>query len=119
MPLKTIRLELARTADHPEGSAEHGYEFTAPLTSDGHLDLEEWRDRKAVCTVRRFWRGEDEQTGHLVHRGKGWLFDYDADDSDDDEPIFRFDRHTLVEGEYISITEHDGVQRPFRIVSVR
>ncbi|GAA4258374.1 hypothetical protein GBZ26_17910 [Azospirillum formosense] len=119
MPLKTIRLELARTADHPEGSAEHGYEFHAPLTADGHLDLEEWRGHKAACTVRRFWRGEDEQTGHLIHRGKGWLFDYDADDSDDDEPIFRFDRHTLVEGEYISITEHDGQQRPFRVVSVR
>lgn len=119
MPLKKIRLELARTADHPEGSGEHGYEFTAPLTGDGHLDAEEWRAHKDACTVRRFWRGEDDQTGRLVHRGRGWLFDYDADDPDDDEPIFRFDRHTLVQGEYISITEHDGVQRPFRVVWVK
>lgn len=119
MPLKKIRLELARTSDHPEGSTEHGYEFIAPLTADGHLDAEEWRTHKTACTVHRFWRGEDDQDGRLVHRGKTWLFDYDEDDADDDEPIFRFDRHTLVEGEYISITEHDGVQRPFRVVSVR
>jgi hypothetical protein len=36
-----------------------------------------------------------------------------------EEPIFRFDRHRFVEGEYASITEHDGVQRTFRVVSVR
>jgi len=119
VPLKKIRLELARTSDHPEGSADHGYEFTAPLTPDGHLDMEEWRAHKDACTVHRFWRGEDDQHGHLAHRGRGWLFDYDEDDTDDDEPIFRFDRHTLVEGEYISITEHDGIQRPFRVVRVR
>lgn len=119
MPLRTIRLELARTADHPEGSADHGYVFVAPLTADGQLDAEEWRAHRGACTVHRFWRGEDDQDGRLTRRGATWLFDYEPDDTDDDETIFRFDRHTLVEGEYISITEHDGVQRPFRVVSVR
>jgi hypothetical protein len=28
---------------------------------------------------------------------------------------FGFDRHCFVEGEYVSITEHDGVQRTFRV----
>jgi hypothetical protein len=31
MTLRSIRLELARTAEFPEGSAERGYEFVAPL----------------------------------------------------------------------------------------
>lgn len=119
MSLRKIRLELARTAEHPEGSAEYGYEFKAPLTEDGHFDEAAWRASKDACTVHRFWRGEDDQFGRLVHRGNRWLFDYDDADADDDEPIFRFDRHLFREGEYISITEHDGRQRTFRVVSVR
>ena len=35
MSLSKIRLELARDPDFPEGSREHGYEFTAPLGADG------------------------------------------------------------------------------------
>ena len=46
------------------------------------------------------------------------MFSY-APGQDDDEPIFKFDRHVMKQGEYVSITEHDGVMRPFRIVSVR
>ena len=38
--------------------------------------------------------------------------------TEDDEPIFKFDRHSFVPGEYVSITEHDGVTRPFRVISV-
>jgi hypothetical protein len=38
-----IRLELARNAEFPEGSARHGYEFIAPLTPDGHLDPDGWK----------------------------------------------------------------------------
>jgi hypothetical protein len=46
------------------------------------------------------------------------VFSYEIGEQDD-EPIFRFDRHAFVEGEYVSITEHDGVTRPFRVASVR
>ncbi|MEQ8815131.1 MAG: hypothetical protein RLO51_20175 [Thalassobaculum sp.] len=122
MPLKTIRLELARNAEFPEGSAARGYEFRAPLTADGTLDHENWRDLREKCTVRRFWNGEPDESGLLVHtRGQRWLFHYDhpGEDDDHDDPIFRFDRHHFVEGEYVSITEHDGELRTFRVVSVR
>lgn len=119
MPLRKIRLELARHREFPEGSSDHGYEFTAPLTADGHFDPEEWRRHKDACTVRRFWAGEDDENGHLARKGRHWVFDYDAEETEDDEPIFRFDRHTFVEGEYVSITEHDGQQRTFRVTRVR
>ena len=36
----------------------------------------------------------------------------------DEEPIFKLDKHAFTVGEYISVTEHDGVARPFRIVAV-
>jgi hypothetical protein len=116
MTLHAIRLELARTKDFPQGDAEHGYEFVAPLDAQGHLDADEWRRNKNACTVRRFNRNGDDQHGKLVHIGKGWHFDYDARSADDDERLFKLDRHLIKQGEYLSITEHDGVTRPFKIV---
>ena len=118
MSLKRIRLELARTPEFPNGSALHGYEFTAPLDAGGHLDPAAWAHAKAGCTVRRFWDRSEDERGTLIHRRDGrWAFSYKPGD-EDDEPIFRFDKHTFVVGEYVSVTEHDGVNRPFRVVDI-
>jgi hypothetical protein len=111
-----IRLELARMTGFPAGSPRHGYEFVAPLTADSHIDLTAWRRAKERCTVRRFWGDAPVEHGRLRHVGHGWRFDYDASDTSDDEPFFKLDRHVLAEGSYVSITEHDGIQRPFRVV---
>lgn len=117
--LKAIRLELARTKEHPEGSGHCGYEFSAPLTADGHLDAEAFRSTKAQCRVLRFWERQKPEHGMLLHLGRDrWVFSY-APGTDDDEPAFKFDRHRFQPGEYVSITEHDGITRPFKVVSVR
>ncbi|MHA1535955.1 MAG: hypothetical protein ACTSUD_00230, partial [Alphaproteobacteria bacterium] len=84
----------------------------------GHLDMEEWKDVGQACIVHRFWGNEDDETGQLVHHGKGWAFSYEPGE-DDDEPIFRFDKHVFKDGEYVSVTEHDGVSRPFRVAWIR
>ena len=119
MTLKLIRLELARTKEFPDGSARHGYEFTAPLDAAGHLDQAEWKKYRQACTVRRFWPGEDEGHGTLIHRKDGkWAFSYELGDADD-EPIFKFDRHQFVVGEYVSVTEHDGKTYPFKVAAIR
>lgn len=118
MPLKKITLELARTPEFPNGSSRHGYEFVAPLDAQGHLQPAGWTNNKTACTVRRFWDKADDETGHLIHRRDGkWVFSYRPGD-DDDEPIFRFDSHKFAVGEYVSVTEHDGVERPFKVVKV-
>lgn len=120
MPLRTIRLELARSREFPEGSTRHGYEFVAPLDKEGHFDAAEWKPNRDRCRVTRFWANEDDETGMLIHtRGRNWAFSYDPTTETDDEPIFRFDRHVFKTGEYVSITEHDGVQRTFKVVSIR
>jgi len=119
MALRQIRLELARNAEFPEGSAQHGYDFVAPLTDTGELDRQGWQTQREACTVRRFWPNEDDERGHLVHhRGGQWAFHYAELADEGDEPIFRFDRHRFVVGEYVTITEHDGVRRTFRVVQV-
>lgn len=117
--LKKVRLELARTREFPGGNPRCGYEFAAPLDSEGRLDLELYRQRKGECRVQRFWEGEKAEQGVLLHLGRDrWVFSY-APGEDDDEPAFKFDRHAFVPGEYVSVTEHDGVTRPFKVVWVR
>jgi hypothetical protein len=119
MALKKIRLELARTPEFPEGSRMHGYEFTAPLDATGHLDATGWSNARAACTVRRFWSNQDDEHGRLIRRPDGsWAFSY-APGEDDDEPIFKFDKHVFAPGEYVTVTEHDGVARPFRVAEIR
>jgi hypothetical protein len=120
MALRNIRLELARCTEYPEGSAVHGYEFVAPLDVHGDVDAAEWKKSARKCVVRRFWGAAPDEKGMLVRLGgHSWAFSYVPDKTEDDEPIFRFDRHTFRAGEYVSITEHDGVQRTFRVTAVR
>lgn len=118
MALTRIRLELARTPQYPDGSARHGYEFTAPLDANGRLDPAAWRTARIACTVRRFWGHQADEHGALIHRRDDkWAFSYRPGD-DDDETIFRFDKHFFGLGEYVTITEHDGIARPFREASL-
>jgi hypothetical protein len=119
MTMKRIKLELARDHDFPNGSRKHGYDFAAPLDDDGHLVAEEWKRERERCRAVRFWEGRPNEVGRLVHRrGGSWAFDYDPRRSSDDEPGFKFDAHRFAPGEYVSIREHDGVQRTFRVASV-
>jgi hypothetical protein len=116
--LKRIRLELARTREYPEGHAGCGYEFVAPVDRNGHLDADAWPKVRERCTVRRFWVGADDEHGLLVRtKSHRWVFSYRPGE-DDDEPIFKLDRHVMKAGEYVTITEHDGVARPFRVAEV-
>lgn len=118
MTMKTIRLELARSGENPTGDAGHAYEFRAPLDATGHLHSEQWQEQKTLCAVRRFEDGEVVEHGLLIHTPRGrWMFSYEPGE-DDDEPIFRFSNHAFTPGEYVSVTEHDEVQRTFRVASV-
>jgi hypothetical protein len=119
MALKRIRLELARDHDFPEGSRERGYEFLAPLDSEGRLSAAEWKNLRTRCRVKRFWPGETTELGLLVHkRGGTWAFDYDPSSESDDEPGFKLSAHKFLPGEYVSFKEHDGAMRTFRVAAI-
>lgn len=121
MSLFKIRLELARDHDFPEGSGARGYEFTAPLDHEGHIDHDAWKKSRDRCRVLRFWEGKDDEVGHLIRKpGGSWAFHYDLlGDPDDDEAGYRFGQHLFRRGEYVSIKEHDDVMRTFRVVIVQ
>jgi hypothetical protein len=113
--LHRVTLTLARCPDHPDGSVGRGYEIVAPLGPDGHLDAALWRETRDRCRVRRFWTGEPDRHGRLVHRAGGeggatWLIDYDDRTTEDDEPGYRLGTHAFVRGEYVSIRESDDAR---------
>jgi hypothetical protein len=121
--LKRIRLNLARSKEFPLGSDRHGYEFIAPLDAHGHIDPDLWRKHRDHCGVRRFWAGEDDQHGRLVHKPGGteharWIFDYDESGDEDDEAGYRFADHVFRPGEYVSIRDEDGELHTFQVASV-
>ncbi|MGE0564249.1 MAG: hypothetical protein AB7O50_07005 [Pseudolabrys sp.] len=120
---KRIRLNLARSKEFPQGSSRHGYEFIAPLDAGGHIDAALWRAHRGNCGVRRFWDGEDDEHGKLVHKPGGpeharWVFDYDDTAEDDDEAGYRFGAHAFRPGEYVSIRDEDGEMHTFQVATV-
>lgn len=122
--LRRIRLNFARSKDFPSGSTVHGYEFVAPLDSSGHIDPKLWQQYREHCRVRRFWDGEPDQIGRLVHKPGGqeharWIFDYDVNRSDDDEAGYRFGIHAFTPGEYVSVTDESGEIHTLRVASVQ
>jgi hypothetical protein len=121
--LKRIRLHLARSKEFPGGSPRHGYEFVAPLDGTSHIDVTVWKQHRDHCRVRRFWAGEKDEIGHLVHKPGGkehsrWVFDYDGSSEFDDEAGYRFGAHAFVPGEYVSIRDEDGEMHTFQVASV-
>lgn len=118
MSLKVITLELARNPGQPEGDHSHGYVFRAPLDPRGHFDRFQWAAMKSFCTVHRIENGHEVENGLLILNRRGqWVFSY-APGDEDDESLFRLAQHVFVPGEYVSITEHDGKQRTFKVASV-
>jgi hypothetical protein len=120
---KRIRLNLARSREFPQGSARHGYEFVAPLDGKSHIDVTLWKAHRDHCRVRRFWEGEADELGYLVHKSGGpeharWVFDYDQTAEDDDESGYRFGAHAFKPGEYVSIRNEDGETHTYQVASV-
>lgn len=115
MAWKTIRLELARTPEYPEGSAAHAYVLRLPLDDNGLIDRSLLKHPDQRPVVRRLWPDEPDQQGVVIPVRGGWAFSY-APGEDDDEGIFHLEDHPIRIGAYLTITETDGERSPFKVV---
>ena len=123
--LRKVTLHAARSKAFPDGSIRHGYDFVAPLTGDGRIDIELWKAHRGECFAHRFWADEPAMQGLLIHRAGGrggstWAFEWKSPHAatDDEDEGFRFGDHVFKLGEYVSIREPDGGLVTFRVVSV-
>ena len=122
--LRKVTLNAARSKEFPQGSVRHGYDFVAPLTEDGHIDLEAWKRRRGECFAHRFWDDEPTMRGLLVHRpggigGSTWTFEWDSPQArSEEEEGYRFGDHAFTVGEYVSVRQPDGQMLTYRVVSV-
>jgi hypothetical protein len=114
-----VRIEAARGREFPEGSHRHGYEMVLPLKADGHLDEKALKAAPEVATVHRFWEGEGDSVGQILHQGGKWMISYSEGDADD-EALHRFSEHHFKEGEYVSVRGAEGgAEHALQVVSVR
>lgn len=114
MSWKTVRLELARTKEFPNGSAGRAYLLRLPLDDRGLIDESQLHKNPERATVRRHWPNEPDRNGYLVRKGRGWAFSYAVGDKDD-EDIFHLESHPFRQGDYVTITETDGEKLPFKV----
>ena len=121
MALSRIVMRMARNpgTEFAGGDDHRGYALTAPLTPDGHLDEAAYQKQRDKCVVRRFAPDEDAVDGRLARKGQRWMFDYDEEDTADDEPVYRLGEHVFAVGEYVTVTDEDGRPLTYKIVEVQ
>lgn len=117
MEWTNIRLELARTADFPEGSASRCYLLRLPLGRNGLIDESAMKSAPERATVRRFWPNQPDLSGYMLRTANGWALSYRPGE-DDDECVFHLENHPIRLGEYITLTEPNGEKLPFRVASL-
>jgi len=118
MTMKRIRVELARSKEFPDGSANHGYEVTLPLPDDDRFDTAAFKADGQLCTFVKFAAGADDRHGQLVKESGGdWAFSYQLGEADD-ERIFRLESHVFRPDEYVTVTDEDDEEHVYRVVSV-
>lgn len=118
MNWKSIRLELARTNEYPQGSPSRAYLLHLPLDEAGLIDESTLGRSPARATVHRFWPNERDMAGYVIRTPAGWALSYRPGD-EDDEAVFHLETHPIKLGEYVTLMEPDGRQLPFRVASLK
>jgi hypothetical protein len=115
MSWKTIRLELARAARFPQGSASRAYLLHLPVDENGLIEEEVFDRTPALATVRRHWPSERDRSGYVIRRGKDWLFSF-GDRKDCDETAVQLPTQSLKPGSEVSVIESDGESHSYRVM---
>ena len=55
----------------------------------------------------------------VIKRRDHWFFDYDSDDTEDDEPVHRLGEHRFAVGEYVTVTDEDGRPLTYKVMEVQ
>ena len=113
MNWKSIRLELGRTHEFPNGSASRAYILRAPLTDDGAIDACALDSTPQQATFRRLWPSEPDVSGYLIRDGSRLAFV--AGRAGTKGAVFsEIEAQAWKEGELLTLHER-GRDLPFRV----
>jgi hypothetical protein len=118
MNWKTIRLELARTEEYPQGSPRHVYILHLPLLPDDLIDEPALRQQPDRATAHRYWENERTRSGYVIKTPRSWVLSYERGE-DDDEVLFHLETHPLRPGEYLTIIDSEEEHLPMFVASVQ
>ncbi len=117
-----ITLSPAQGGGLPEGSPEHRYEFDLTLDHQGMAQPEAWVEESWPWRAQRLWPGEGALNGDVQYdEDYGWALRFFGRAGDaPDAPLQAFFRTNtrFRPGEIVSLTEADGREHPWRVVSV-
>jgi hypothetical protein len=111
-----LRLELARSRLHPEGSHRIAYDLTLPLDANGRLDRVAFRDTPEPCTVHCFREDSDDRVGALHRRPGGYFVFAYGEPVPLEEKLPHFAEHRFAVGDYVSVSDPFGGEHTFRVV---
>lgn len=113
----SIRLELGRTRDFPNGSASRAYLLRAPLDPEGVIDEQALLKLPEQATVRRLWPSEPDISGFLTRIGEKWAFVSGRNGAE--RTVFtEMDALPISEGAMLTLREQ-GRELPFRVAKLR
>lgn len=117
MNWQTIRLELGRTREFPNGSASRAYLLRAPLNAQGEIDEQALLKLPEQATVRRLWPSEPDVSGYLTRMGDKWAF-VGGRSGAERTVISEIDAIRISEGAMLMLRER-GQELPFRVAKMR
>lgn len=117
MNWQTIRLELGRTREFPNGSASRAYLLRAPLNAEGEIDEQALLALPEQATVRRLWPSEPDVSGHLTRIGDKWAF-VGGRNGAERKVISEIEALRISEGAMLMLRER-GQELPFRVAKMR
>jgi hypothetical protein len=116
MNWKSIRLELGRTPDFPQGSASRAYLLRLPLGPDGNIDEQAVGQLPEQATVRRMWPSQPDLSGHLIRLGERWAF-LAGRNGKGSVVVSEIDPEPISEGALLTLREN-GEALPFRVAKL-
>lgn len=115
MSWKTVRLELAKTPEHPNGSPFRAYLLRLPVDAHGVIDSAAYRSSPHQARVRRFWPNEPDRSGAIVHDALGWRFVFRAE-AHCPAGIFHLEAPSIALHEHVLIAAPDSEPLPFNVL---
>lgn len=116
MTWKTVRLELASTAEYPRGSAGRAFLLHVPIAKDGRIDRLAVDRNPGRATVRRYWGSEPDSFGPVEALDNSWALCCTPGAAD--ETTYLLDAVPLHLNDRVNVRQPIGDTLPFRVASV-